>query len=59
VNIVNCLVSTLEWSLIKPILSYYIEDNIPLIIFDSNDKNNCVLTNRGHLGSNLKIAKLF
>ena len=46
------------WNLIRPSLCYYIEDDRPLIIFDSNDhidKKINALTNSGYLGSNLKI----
>jgi len=51
-----------EWNLIRPSLCYYIKDNIFLNIFDVND--HCVqkiqaLTYKGHLGSNIKIAKIF
>jgi hypothetical protein len=55
------LVLTHEWYLIRPSLSYYIEDDRPLIIFDSNDhidKKINALAKRGYLGSNLKIAKI-
>ena len=52
----------LEWHLIRPILCDYTEDNRPLIIFDINDhrvQNIQAFTNRGHLGSNLKIKQIF
>jgi len=32
-----CFVLTNEWSLTRPTVCYYTEDNKPLIIFGSND----------------------
>ena len=51
-----------EWNLIRPTVCHYIKDNKTLIIFDVNDhcvQKNQALTYKGHLGSNLKIAKTF